>query len=689
MIEKKYFTALPINTTWLDYIYYDIETVKVDELRKLQASGKHDLKALTPFNAKYISIGINLKYPKLSLPLRSRKIGNWRIYYNTEETPISYADMAQLLIDAAKALNIRGFVAHNGNRFDFLIFDRELGYKVRDIKGTHILYAGGKKPYRLIDTIKIGGAVGTLRLDDMAKTFGVKGKNLDTAQSTQEYNINDTYILCRCGEEFNKLGIEYSPTATGRKYLYKAMKENGLTCIKSILDYPLEYIGGRTETFYNYARHCNVYDANSLYPSVMAKFKYPAVSIGGWIRLLKTNTETAKAVIDNNNAQTFKGLTNLNPYTIKERFEKAYNGMQYLLFVKVKGVKENFKAFEPLILKYFPYSYKFNGNRLFRLNKSVIYQVQGYEALWLTFFDYDIVRAYVYGVSEYPFANLYEKLYEKRKRFKARKDRRQLLLKIVLNSSYGILGLRDDITTPKELSPAEVNIINKRIIFNPEMDMQQSFAGMYGTLHKGDLNVLVNNKGTYVNGKDFSPLSIPIYATQITSNARFWLQCTINLLVLSGYKVYYCDTDSVFTNAGDTIFTENGLLNKDLLGFKLEHSADNLFVFGPKTYYYTDHKTGTEQKKCKGTGNALTKEIINLSYKHPTPTVSMRHFIDIDSIPKKIPNNNFESTYNDDNLNWYTAFLPLLKHFNRIYKKDITKTLETTPERLTTPLTQP
>jgi hypothetical protein len=656
---------------WDNLIIFDIETVAtIEEMRRLKESDDIDLTYLDVRNAKYVAFAVHEKHKKLHLAhFRSRKDGEWRIYYNVG--PLNYYDIASTLLESAIELGVKGFCAHNGNKFDFLIF-LHAGMRIRNVKKALTLYAYGKR-FKLVDTLHIARACGAASLDALARTFGVRGKNLDSAQTIQEYVINDVGVLTRVIQKFKTLGIKDTPTRTGRAYVYAEMDKRGIKRIKSTLNFVLDYAGGRVEPFRHYARAGNVYDANSLYPSVMAHFLFPACAVEGstaFIKTFKVSSEFAKSAIVENNETALQSLKSFTPFEIKNAFENAYSDMQYLVHIRVKGVNERFKAAEKILLNYFPFGYlDADGKRKFHLNEKAVYQVQSYELFWLVFYDFEVIDAVAFPVERYIFAELYERLYEKRLQLKKKKDMRQLLYKIAMNSSYGILGLRDDFIN--ELKPHELRaIIEKKAKFIEKVKERTRF-GHYGIEYRNKVEYeryFVAKDEPYCAhyGRKFSYLSVPLWATTITSHARFWLQSVIFSLAFKGYEVFYCDTDSVFTDAPLEVFNELQLLGDKMLQWKYEYSFSDGFFFNPKTYVL--RVNGETKIKAKGVGSTLYRRLVVQSEKNPLPRIMFKRIFNPESVPKKIPAaNGFESVYNVQDIKFAEAFAELLKEFVMCY----------------------
>jgi len=654
-----------VNTPWDDLIIFDIETVEnIEKMREVVLKNEINLEYLDVRNAKYIAFAINAKYPKLHIKgFRSRLVSNWRIYYNVEK--ITYEEMALTLLEIAFKLNLKGFCAHNGNKFDFLIF-LHAGFKLINKKGSLTLRVNNKY-FKLIDTLKIGRSCSALSLEQLARTFKVEGKNLKEADNIYEYVINDVVILTRIIEKFKKLGIEGTPTRTGRKYIYEIMKQRNIKRIKSEINFPLDYIGGRVETFWHYAKKGHVYDANSLYPSVMANFLFPKLEKNK-IKVIDVSNKFAYELIESQNKEVLKHLNDFTPFNFKNAFEKVWKNLHVLVHVKIKGVRKEYKKFEKIFLKYFPFSYVDRKNRrIFKLTNNEIYQIQSYEVLWLIFYDYEIVKAKVFYVEPYIFSELYKTLYRDRKILKQKGDMRQLLLKIVMNSSYGIMGLRDPFI--KEITKQEALSLlyeNKNYVEFIKQKTRFGHKGVEFVFKISNNRIFITNDNkAYYWGKKFSFMSVPLWATTITSHARFWLQCVIFSLAFRGFKIFYCDTDSVFTDCDQSEFSKLNILGSDMLEWKHEYSFEDGYFFAPKTYII---KTNGETKiKAKGIGANIFRKIVVQSEKNPIPRIMFKRIFNPDIAPKKIPDNNFESVYNIDNIKFYDAFKNIFSLFSRDY----------------------
>jgi len=111
-----------------------------------------------------------------------------------------------------------------------------------------------------------------------------------------------------------------------------------------------------------------------------------------------------------------------NTDMLREYFE-ANSPWFGVLFVKLHGIRPEWKQYEQQILFYFPFARKSGAYTLFSYDPDATYCVQFYELTWLCFFDYEIVDAIHFPYHEQlPIADEIRALYDKRKEAKARGD---------------------------------------------------------------------------------------------------------------------------------------------------------------------------------------------------------------------------------------------------------------------------
>lgn len=687
MYSKHYFIAEFKATNWDNFLFYDLETVEnIYIMKKLKNSNKIDQNYLNPLKSKYVAFGCKTQKIKnddfLNNVFKKVKINDYTIYYNIQQ--LDYKIIAETLLQFAYNNYLKGFVSYNGNSFDFNIIAKLNNVKTIRYKNTLVFnYLG--KTFSTIDLLHLGRVCTKSKktLDNFAKTFDINSKNLETAKNLYEYVINDVYIMLKLAEKLQDLKIEKTPTATGRKAIVGILKQKGIKKVISKSFNFFDYNGGRTDIFKAYVESCYVFDANSLYPSVMSNFLFPAVNYidkNGNAYILENEQiqnlveNKIKKYLETINLQDF-----YNPFNLKntiERFLRLNGG--YLLYVKINSIKNEFKHLEKKILQYFPFSYKDDENkRVFTLKKDEIYQVAFYNIAFLKFFDFKVVKAIRYAIDKYIFADFYKNTYKKRLEYKKNNDPRELLLKIEMNSSYGILGMRSKkvITTNLNIKKVERFIKNNSElieignVINRLTDIKFEKGVAIKVKPSSILYFITTDKKVYKIGKDFDKLTIPIFALLITEHAKFWLNSVIFALTIGLKKeVYYCDTDSVFTNATKTDFEKLQLLGNNLLQFKFEKSYKNFIAFAPKSYVATNLETGEITFKAKGTGNAVKKIIVINNFKQDKfGVLQERVLADTESVTKFVVNNDFWTSYNKDKLKFKDAFKNVIQKAKILY----------------------
>jgi hypothetical protein len=95
--------------------------------------------------------------------------------------------------------------------------------------------------------------------------------------------------------------------------------------------------------------------------------------------------------------------------------------------------------------------------------------------------------------------------------------------------------------------------------------------------------------------KKDAPYIIVAIGSMITANARLELTRKLLYLYSKGYEVYYCDTDSIYTNAPPNEFS----ISNKLGDWKLEHDIYYGEFVLPKTYFFVD-QCGFDFIKSKG-----------------------------------------------------------------------------------------
>lgn len=299
------------------------------------------------------------------------------------------------------------------------------------------------------------------------------------------------------------------------------------------------YYGGRVEVFVKgYVQNVNEYDVNSMYPYVMRTFPYP------------------------------------NPNTLNLRIEPRDNRW----IENYEGV--SFVAIESPQLAIPLLPYRLDNKLRFPLGRwcAAYTHAELRKALML---GYRILKVYwsIFSADVcYPFRNFVDTIYNMRKEMIEKGDTREEYLKIILNSLYGKFGQR-----------ANTDAGNLLLVQN--MADLEKVQGM--TLY--DL-------GEYLYAiKPFNNLHQPqfvnvLWAAYVTAYSRLTLYRYFENL---DGTLFYCDTDSIFTDADLPTGTELGEL-------KLKNKLEAAVFLYPKLYEKVT-PTGDRFYKIRGIPNKVMK----------------------------------------------------------------------------------
>ena len=294
------------------------------------------------------------------------------------------------------------------------------------------------------------------------------------------------------------------------------------------------------------------------------------------------------------------------------------------------------------MLKFFPFARKTGGYTLYSFDASQEYWIQFYELVYLCFFDYEIDETIEYPYSApFPLAEETKVRYEKRKELKARGDAEEKAVKMLLNAGFGIFATRERVKS----RIIEQNEQRKYMELWKAAGSGSSFTIFESGLSWEDEKDNTEYKRIYVRTSHQEPIfdvetgnpdrrygrnTIPIFAVAITSHARFSLYSyMLNGIFVppeleENFRIFYCDTDSIFCAQGlyDQL-VYGGAVGKELGQLKLENELDEIgepiplkeaVFLAPKTYIAVG-ADGTPMKKMKGTGTLFTKNVVSQSAK--------------------------------------------------------------------------
>ena len=430
--------------------------------------------------------------------------------------------------------------------------------KIYDMKKALIVKDKGREFYKItfIDTLNhLKGSVNELgNIIDLnkltsPKCLGLEPKKLEEWFYMKKYNIRDSSVTYNFMEwlqrQYNIIGCNMKPTISStaldlyrRQYLKGFWKQESRAII--LKEY-LAYYGGRTEAFKrgifkqeNYGK-MYVYDFVSLYPSVLHDRKYP----------IPKSYQKAKPTTDD--IDSFEGIAK---FTLKA----PYMHIPYLPSRTDKLL--------------FPYGIITGYYDFFSIRQAI---KLGYEII-------KVSDGIIYEHTFRPFKEFIHNVFKTRKEWKKRNDNSQLVPKIIMNSFYGKLGF---------------NFSNKELIMSYEdLSLLPDFdkVSVYPYMIEGcDFCRVKTTEKSKIPSYVF-----PIYPTYTTAYARDKLH---KAFMSTGEKrVFYCDTDSVFTNRKQSSSNEMGEL-------QLEKTFKEIAIVKPKFYGGYELQKGKDEIKVKGLRN--------------------------------------------------------------------------------------
>lgn len=393
------------------------------------------------------------------------------------------------------------------------------------------------------------------KLESIAKTFGFPEKkafDFDTGTFLEAipYCQRDVEICRRAMEGFRQLLSEYDlgpmrPTIAGQAFAtfcYKFMDTNKPIFIhtneKATKLERESYHGGRVECFKvgHFAGDFYKLDVNSMYPSAMIANKFPT-------RLKLYRARCTLRQLKKFIMQGYGVIAKVKIHESETEPHIPYQGKEKLFF---PGGEYTVTLATPELI--------------YCLNKNIIL---------------DVGEICVYEM-DYIFKDYVEFFYHQRDKAKAAKDNMlSNMFKLFLNSLYGKFGQKsDNWTLVGQCDPK---------LFRIETECRSD-----GT----------RKEVKYLGGSIFEhepPTeaynAFCAIASHVTSYAR---QMLAGFMQIAGREnLYYCDTDSLFTNklAYEKILASGGIHNNDLGKLKLESNHKEMWLYGPKDYKLDDKVT--------------------------------------------------------------------------------------------------
>lgn len=427
----------------------------------------------------------------------------------------------------------------------------------------------GKQTVKFIDSMNWFKS----SLRSLGETFGMaKGEIADFTNVSDEellpYCINDANIVKTVFLTYvdfisqHDLG-NFSMTAAGQafnSYRHRFMPAKSILIHGNSGLYDLEqksYRGGRSDIF-RQGRYDELVklDINSMYPFVMAKFDYPTKPV--------SKEPIFGISLD-------EVIARMEEYFVVGDFDITLSGRE-AAGIAVKRDK-------------------------------LIFPVGHIAHAYLTSPEIEFVLKHG-TIDKVNFVSLYEKrnLFEEYVKYfydikNNSKGPMKALSKLFLNSLYGKFGQRKFGEIKQLADPASRSIMDS-IDSNVFYD------------HNNHKVMQIGNEIYEISGKKEEPSydASPIISSAVTAYARMYLW---ELMLSCGLdNVFYCDTDSIFTNReGYEKLDALGLIdNKELGKLKVE-SLGSAVLRGPKDYDWIDSETGEVKQTIKGVPrNAIQKE---------------------------------------------------------------------------------
>lgn len=192
-------------------------------------------------------------------------------------------------------------------------------------------------------------------------------------------------------------------------------------------------------------------------------------------------------------------------------------------------------------------------------------------------------KSYVFK-SEYIFKEFVNDFYKIKQN--AEKDTPMYLIaKLLMNSLYGKFGQRQ---------------ISESMIKDSSPDPEKYKVKEIIDFDTGWCKVEEEGKGK---------MYLPQIAVHVTAMAQLWLYKSIEEILEKGYKIYYCDTDSITTDY------RNLPTSTELGDWKLEKRILSGYFVLPKTYKTIDDK-GKIELRAKGYSRKLQAKIGKDAFEH-------------------------------------------------------------------------
>lgn len=634
---------------WDKCLYYDVETAPYDkpfdDLEYLDIR-RHGLTAFTVLVPKDLVPKRGIPYDAIVKDIMIEGVAFKAIQYYNDQNKGAVQSMLFEVLDAiAKHLKRTTYLCgFNNDHFDDLIILDRLSEDINRWR-YHLPDDTATKLYTT-DLLPWAKAYGFHKLADLGDYLGLpKLTGWTTLQEYLDYNIRDTEILAHFVKLLNTHGLFALRPATEARHMisrelqHALLDRYGVEITRIFSDQRISdkipLFGGRTEPYFAIAEDVHCLDINSLYPYVMATYEFPKIQMRHTYRErgkiygsaeIKHLEHTCSPRMQYNIRQFLdrvgeyirikaKACEPITPDMLRQYFE-ANSPWFGVLFVKLHGIRPEWKQYEQQLLFYFPFARKSGAYTLFSYDPDATYCVQFYELTWLCFFDYEIVDAIQYPYHEQlPIADDIRALYDKRKQAKAQGDSIERAYKLLLNAGFGILATREYIEQPITEQHELESCLQ---LWRESADKQTITAcDSEGRTFKikvrtsGDIPQFFKEVGD--PNRRYANNTIPIYAIAITSHARFTLYTLMlngiltDPLIADKYRIYYVDTDSLFCSPQLAEHLQVWI-GPGLGQLKEEAVYKHCIFLAPKSYIA--HTNDGQILRFKGTGPQLVRTIV-------------------------------------------------------------------------------
>ncbi len=240
-------------------------------------------------------------------------------------------------------------------------------------------------------------------------------------------------------------------------------------------------------------------------------------------------------------------------------------------------------------------------------------------------FDFEVEKGIYFLEEDYIFEEFIDYFYNERKRLKQEGNPLEQIYKLTMNSCYGKFAEKEE---------------KEQVIFSNNIDVEDEKP-----------HFDIDSQSSYkVKKEKMKTKTNVVIASFITAYARIYISDIMNRLIENGYEVYYCDTDSIVSNANQKQMESIGVEISDELGaMKLEYEIEEGYFVVPKVYYIkTKNKTVI---KAKGFDIKTMKEedVINayngISFKNKSKRMNKiktalkkKEFVKINDVEKRLLN---------------------------------------------------